>query len=54
MIRMTTSLISPIASTMLETRTSKKVRMLMSSTMARASQGQAMLTPNWFSFRLRK
>ena len=26
MIRMTTSLISPIASTMLETRTSKKVR----------------------------
>ena len=54
MSRIAISLISPMASSVEDSRTSKNVSSEMSTTMPRASQGQPMLTPNAASFRLRK
>ena len=54
MIRIAISLISPMASSVEDSRTSKKVSSEISTTMNSASQGQPMLMPNEASFRLAK
>ena len=54
MIRIAISLISPMASSVEDSRTSKNVSSEISTTMPRASQGQPTLIPNEASLRFRK
>ncbi len=54
MTRIAISLISPMASRVEDSRTSKKVSSEISTTMPRASQGQPILTPNAFTLRFAK
>ena len=54
MARMAISLSSPMASSVDESRTSKKVSSEISTTMPRASQGQPTLTPNALILRFAK